>query len=74
MVLAKVFEKILAEQSRLYFELNKLFFSGQHGFRAVHSCKSALQEVISHCSKNLDKRLINLLFFIDFKKAFDMVV
>ena len=71
--LAKVFEKILAEQIRLYFEVNHLFFSGQHGFRTNHSCESALHELISKCNQNSDKRLISLLLFIDFKKAFDMI-
>jgi len=71
--LAKVFEKIMAEQIKIYFEINKLFFSGQHGFRPNHSCESALHELISKCNKNNDNRLIYLLLFIDFKKAFDMI-
>ena len=50
-----------------------MFFVGQHGFRANHSCETALHEVITNCLNNLDKKLINLLLFIDFKKAFDMV-
>jgi hypothetical protein len=69
----KVFERIMAEQLRLYFSINKLFFPGQHGFRPFHSCESALHEIVSHCLTNLDKKKINLLLFIDFKKAFDLV-
>lgn len=71
--ICKVFEKILAEQIRIYFSTNKLFFSGQHGFREFHSCESALHEIVSTCLKNIDKNQINLLLFIDFKKAFDLV-
>jgi hypothetical protein len=70
---AKIFEKILAEQIRLYFEINNLFFHGQHGFRSNHSCESALHEIISKCNLNIDNKLINLLLFIDFQKAFDLV-
>jgi hypothetical protein len=50
-----------------------LFFSGQHGFRSQHSCESALHEIIWACFENRDNKLITLLCFIDFKKAFDMV-
>jgi hypothetical protein len=71
--LNKVFEKILASQIKSYFESNKLFYDGQHGFRCNHSCETALHEIITACQNNRDKALINLLVFIDFKKAFDMV-
>ena len=71
--LNKVYEKILYDQIRIFFEINKLFSSNQHGFRASHSCETALHEVVSNCLFNIDKKLINLLLFIDFKKAFDMV-
>ena len=71
--LCKVFEHILAKQIRAHFDANNLFYFGQHGFRANHSCESALHEIISSCLTNLDKKLVNLLLFIDFKKAFDMV-
>ena len=71
--LCKLVEKILGNQIRSYFIENKLLFQGQHGFISNHSCETALHEVISTCLKNLDEKLLNLLLFIDFKKAFDMV-
>ena len=40
--IGKLFEKIMTEQMRLYFTINDLFFSGQHGFREAHSCETAL--------------------------------
>ncbi len=69
----KLVEKILGNQIRTYFINYKLLFQGQHGFTSNHSCETALHEVISSCLKNLDQKLVNLLLFIDFKKAFDMV-
>ena len=45
----KLFEKICASQIRAYFEQGGLFYQGQHGFRAGHSCESALHEIISPC-------------------------
>ena len=50
-----------------------LLSSGQHWFRANHSCESALHELLSQCMVTLDRKLVNLLLFIDFKKAFDMI-
>ena len=54
-----------------YFDKNKLFYSGQHGFRRNHSCETALHELISDLNESKDKKLISLLLFIDFRKAFD---
>ena len=63
--IAKVFEIILADQVGDYFESNKLFHPSQHGF--------ALHEIITELNNAKDKRLIALLLFIDFRKAFDTV-
>ena len=71
--LAKLFEKVLASQIFDYFESNKLFYAGQHGFRKGFSCETALHELLSEINNNLDKRLINMLLFIDYRKAFDLV-
>ena len=57
----------------LFFENNNLLYHGQHGFRAVHSCETAIHEIVSSCLKTMDEKLINSLLFIDFKKAFDMI-
>ena len=76
--LSKIFEKLLAHRIKNYFDSNNLFFHGQHDFRAncgsaKYSCETALHEIVSACIKNMDQKKINLLLFIDFKKAFDMV-
>ena len=70
---AKIFEKILATQIIIYLNINKILFNGQHGFRSGHSCETALHELLSDLNKIKDKRLIALLLFIDFRKAFDLV-
>ena len=72
-ILAKVFEKILAEQIRIYFDINKLFCKDQHGFRSNHSCETALHEIISEMNDIRSKRHIGMFLFIDFRKAFDLV-
>ena len=37
------------------------------------SCESALQDILSKLNENQNKHLVNLLLFIDFRKAFDTV-
>ena len=67
-----IFEKLLSNRLRAFFENNNLLYHGQHGSRAAHSCETAIHEIVSSCLKNMDEKLINLLLFIDFKNAFDM--
>ena len=42
----------------------------QHGFRNGHSCETALHELISALNQSRDLNELNLLLFIDFRKAF----
>ena len=69
----KIFEKILATQMTIHFNVCNLFFSGQHGFRSDHSCETALHELISILNDAKNNKLIALLLLIDFRKAFDLV-
>ena len=71
--IAKLLEKILATQITIHLNVNSILFSGQHGFRANHSCESALHELLSEINKIRESKLVALLLFIDFRKAFDLV-
>ncbi|CAF1084798.1 unnamed protein product [Brachionus calyciflorus] len=71
--IAKLFEKLIHKQILDNLNKSKIILSYQHGFRANHSCESALHEIISEINKIRSKGLIGLLLFIDFKKAFDIV-
>jgi hypothetical protein len=71
--LAKLFEKLIANQIKKYFESNNLFYSGQHGFRRGHSCETALHEILTDLNIARDQRKIIMLLFIDYCKAFDTV-
>jgi hypothetical protein len=68
---AKLFEKILAEQIVSYLNEHNILATGQHGFRPGHSCETALHQLISDLNTIRDKKLIAMLLFIDFRKAFD---
>lgn len=69
----KIFESILSSQINHYFSINNLFSTTQHGFRANHSCETALQTVIESLRENISKNKKTLALFVDFKKAFDLV-
>jgi hypothetical protein len=44
---SKIFEKLITTRIITYFNMNKLFYNGQYGFRELHSCESALHSLIS---------------------------
>jgi hypothetical protein len=69
----KMFERILSDQIKQHLNNNNLLFNGQYGFRSCHSCESALHEILSDMNRILSERKIGLYFFIDFRKAFDLV-
>jgi hypothetical protein len=71
--IAKLFEKLIHKQILAFLDSNNFITNDQHGFRANHSCETALHEIISKINNIKSKRLIGLLLFIDFKKAFDTV-
>ena len=57
----------------LYGIIKNLFNLSIIWFRHGHSCETALHDKISQLNVNQNKRLVNLLLFIDFRKAFDTV-
>jgi hypothetical protein len=72
-VVAKLFEKIISTQIIIHLNLNRILHTSQHGFRNNHSCETALHELLSDLNSSRDKKLISLLLFIDYRKAFDLV-
>ena len=71
--IAKLFEKVLAEQIITYLNEHNMLFSGQHGFRNEHSCETALHEIISEMNLIRSLREIGIYLLIDFRKAFDLI-
>jgi hypothetical protein len=71
---AKVFERLISDQITNHFLENNLFSSAQHGFRANHSCETALQSILDLWKKAISNKHHILALFIDFKKAFDLLV
>ena len=50
-----------------------LLSSAQFGFRKSHSTATALLDCTNEWDMNIDKKMFNLVVFIDLKKAFDTV-
>lgn len=69
--ISKVFEKAVHKQLYEYFNINKLFFPSQYGFRKDHSTEYASLELIDRALQATDNRDCMLITFMDLSKAFD---
>lgn len=56
-----------------YIDKNELINECQSGFRAKHSCETALQWVISSWKKRIGERKMIGVIFLDLKRAFELV-
>ncbi|CAD6232988.1 GSCOCG00007083001-RA-CDS [Cotesia congregata] len=71
--LAKVFERIVANQLVSYLETNSLLDEHQSGFRKHHSTQAALLSLTDDIRKAIDNDDLTYLILFDFTKAFDYV-
>lgn len=68
---AKVFERLLSKQINSWVYSMNLLHPLQSGFRAGHSCQTALLKVYEDIRRMYDKNEAIILVLIDFSKAFD---
>ena len=68
---SKIYEKIVHNQLLSYFNVHKLFFDNQYGFRPLHSTESASLELVDRIFSLLDEDKIPFAIFMDLSKAFD---
>ena len=66
-------ERILYNQLYVYLTEFGLLSCAQFGFRKSHSTATALLDCTNEWYVNIDKKIFNLIVFIDLKKAFDTV-
>lgn len=71
--LSKAFEKILHHQINTYLNYNLLLSPKQSGFRAKHSCITALTDVSEEIRSSIDTKEVSILTLLDHSKAFDCV-
>ena len=71
--LAKVFESIIHEQMNTYLNEKKLIHNLQSGYRAGHSCITALLNVTEEIRCEIDQNNVTILTLLDHSKAFDTI-
>lgn len=70
-VLSKILEYAIKSQLVEHIEINNILPETQSGFRAGHSCATALLNVTDHIFKATDNGLLTVLVMLDYSKAFD---
>lgn len=71
--LSKVVERVVDQQLREHLSENKILPNVQSGFRAMHSCETALLHITDDILRGVDNKKITVLVLIDFSKAFDTI-
>ena len=69
----KIFEAIIGDQIRNFFESNEMLSDSQFGFRNFRSCELALNSMINSWKLSLDIKHNVIAILLDFSKAFDTV-
>ena len=71
--LSKLLEKIVYKRTYEFLNSSGQIFDSQYGFRAQHSCKHAIQELVSSVLKRFENKCLTLFIFLDLSKAFDTI-
>ena len=56
-----------------FLEMNETLYKHQYGFRNKYSTKLSLINLMNDVIKSIDKGMVTIGIFIDFKKAFDTI-
>ena len=72
-VLSKLLECHVHLALYKYLNQHDLLFKHQSGFRPLHSCETAMIDLVDNLLGNMDNGLVSGLSLIDFRKAFDLV-
>ena len=69
--ISKVFEKVAHTQLYDYFKTQRLFHTGQYGFRDDHSTELAALELVDRLHTDMDQKNVPIAVYMDLSKAFD---
>ena len=72
-IFSKVLERIMLDQLSVYVNMNSILPGNQSGFRAGHSCSSALLNILDDILRAHDNNRVTVLVLLDFTKAFDTI-
>lgn len=71
--LEKVIEKLAYNQLIQYVNKNELLADHQSGFRRMHSCETAINDVLYEWKEALERSKIVIAIFLDFQRAFETI-
>lgn len=69
----QILEIIVKEQILKFIESKKILLDSQSGFRAKHSCETALNLVLADWKNQMENNNFTVSVFMDFKRAFETI-
>ena len=69
--ISKILEKIMYKRTYEFLKSSNQIYKSQYGFRSKHSCKLAVNELVSEIIKNNELKCNTTAVFLDLSKAFD---
>ena len=69
----RIFEKLMYNRLKLFFNKNDVFYYSQYGFREQRSTEHAILDIVNKIHLSMVKGMFSCGVFIDLKKAFDTV-
>ena len=69
----KIFEKLMYNRLKSFFEKQNIIFKSQYGFREKYSTQHAILDIVNQVQSNKSRKLFTCGIFIDLQKAFDTV-
>lgn len=72
-VVERVLEKLTYSQLIEYVNKNNLIADHQSGFRANHSCESAINDVLFEWKQAMNESKLIIAVFLDFQRAFETI-
>ena len=71
---SKIFEKLIYSRLTTFFDNQGIINTNQYGFRKNHSTTHALHAAVTRISKAINSKQYSFGVFIDFSKAFDLLI
>ena len=71
--LSKILERHVHDSLYTYLMYHNMLHDGQSGYRAMHSCETAMNHMVHKWASAIDKGLVNGVVLLDLRKAFDLV-
>jgi hypothetical protein len=72
-VLDKILETIVLRQLQNFLHHEKVLSNEQFGFRAKHSCETAIQTLLNQWYCHIKNKKVVITAFLDFKRAFETI-